>query len=302
MKNLNNKIPSILRNAGLCLLTFCGINGMMAQDSTHVAAAKPKPEIVKNTFESIWLLDNQTVMVPLRKAFEFDIQHRFGIWSNGYKDMYGFFAPSNIRLGFSYVPIKNLMLGFGICKDKLQWDFSVKYAIVKQTTGCGWPVSITYFGNMVVDTRDVTTYINTTDRFSYFHQLMIARKITKNFALQVAPSLTHYNNVEGYFDLAGDYKRKMENDHFAIACMGRYKLTNTLAIMANYDQPLTQHTANNPHPNLSCGIELGTGGHSFQLFVGNFYNILPQDNNFYNMNDYTKNQFLIGFNITRVWD
>lgn len=32
--------------------------------------------------------------------------HRFGSVKNGYKDFFGLFAPSNIRLGFSYVPIK----------------------------------------------------------------------------------------------------------------------------------------------------------------------------------------------------
>lgn len=43
----------------------------------------------------------------------------------------------------------------------------------------------------------------------------------------------------------------MKHDHFALAFSGRYKVTNSMAIMVNYDQPITIHTANNPNPNLS---------------------------------------------------
>ena len=37
-----------------------------------------------------------------------DIQHRFGTVNNGAKDLFGIFAPSNIRLGINYAPVKKL--------------------------------------------------------------------------------------------------------------------------------------------------------------------------------------------------
>ena len=82
---------------------------------------------VGNTFESVWMIDNQTVLVPLRRTFEFDIQHRFGTVVNGYSDFWGIYAPSNIRIGFGYTPISNLMVGFGFTKDRLLWDVNWKY-------------------------------------------------------------------------------------------------------------------------------------------------------------------------------
>jgi hypothetical protein len=51
---------------------------------TPVGAKKPKP--ARELFESIWIIDNQTVIVPIPKTFEMDIMHRFGILENGYKD------------------------------------------------------------------------------------------------------------------------------------------------------------------------------------------------------------------------
>ena len=65
-------------------------------------------------------------------------------------------------------------------------------------------------------------------------------------------------------------------DHFAIAVAGRYKLTNVSSIIINYDQPLTKHEQYNPNPNLSFGLEFNTSAHSFQLFVGNYSLLNPQ--------------------------
>ena len=75
-----------------------------------------------------------------------------------------------------------------------------------------------------------------------------------------------------------------------------------MSILVNYDQPLTQNATNNPHPNLSAGLEISTSSHCFQIIVGNTHYILPQNNALYNENDYTNGQFLIGFNMTKLWN
>lgn len=291
----------------LLLITSPGIK---AQDSTQSDNLAPEPIVktkpyVKNTFEGNYLIDNQTVMVDVKGTFEFAIQHRFGIASNGFRDLFGLFASANMRLGFSYVPVKNLQVGFGASNDRMQVDVDLKYALLKQTKNGGIPVSITYFGNTVMDTRkqDATTlFANLSDRFSYFNQLMIARKISDKFSIQAGPSLSHFNNLEGYIDSSGKVRQLMKNDHFAISFSGRYKISPQTAVIANYDQPLTQHPANNPHPNISVGLEMRSSGHDFQVFVGNYGSILPQNNAMFNQNDFTHGQFLIGFNITRLWN
>jgi hypothetical protein len=97
-------------------------------------------------------------------------------------------------------------------------------------------------------------------------------------------------------------KASMKNDHFAIAFGGRFKISNQMGIIVNYDQPITQHPMNNPHPNISFGLDIVTSAHSFQIFATNYAYILPQRNNYFNQNDFTKSQFLIGFNISRLWN
>ena len=310
MKKLNKYLFAAREFALICLLTILGftVTAQDTKDSIQVATdakepapvAKKKP--VKNTFESNWIQDNQSVMVPIKGTFEMDIQHRFGTVNKGGKDFFGLYAPSNIRIGLSYVVINKLQFGFGFTKDRLQWDINGKYAIVKQVKSGGWPVSISWFSNFVIDARPKENFVTYGDRLSFFNQLLIARKLTDKFSAQVAPSHSHYNNVEGYFDENGKIHPKMKNDHFAIAFMGRYKMTPKTNLMLNYDQPITQHPMDNPHPNISFGLEMVTSAHAFQVFAGNYHGIIPQSNNYYNQNDFTKGQFLIGFNITRLWN
>jgi hypothetical protein len=348
MKLILYKAKSWLMTATLLPVCLLLLNtALPAQnDSTAVteelaAPAKVKP--VKNTFQSVWISDNQTVMVPVKGTMEMDIMHRFGTWNKGYQDFWGFFAPSNIRIGVSYVPINKLNVGIGFTKTTATvipgagissvsgplWDGSLKYSIITQTKG-KYPVSVSYYVNAAYNTKkdpNKEIYKNYSDRLSYFHQILIARKVTDKLSVQVAPSLSHHNVVNGYFTKLNDstlkINRSMEFEHFAVALSARYKLTNVTSLMVNYDQPITKHPTGNPNPSLSFGVEFNTSSHSFQLFFTNFYYLNPSINNLYNKNNpfpYTDhstndaetpadestkvkgNRFLIGFNITRLWN
>ena len=319
----------------LSMLLLSYQTGMAQDDSTTATElpAKPKAKPVKNTFQSVWIIDNQTVMVPVKKTFEMDIQHRFGVVQNGYKDFWGFFAPSNIRLGFSYSPINRLNVGLGFTKTTAAvipeqgpssvagplWDGSLKYSIITQTKN-KYPVSVSYYVNAAYNTKadkEHDIYRNDRDRLSYFHQLIIARKVTEKLSVQVAPSISHQNVTNGYFkqlnDSTAEIKPDMKYDHFAVAVSARYKLTEVTSVLVNYDQPISKHTLHNPNPSLSLGVEFVTSNHAFQIFATNYYYLVPQINNLYNTNSpfkYTDVQdnkieggkFLIGFNITRLWN
>lgn len=289
---------NIITGLALALLICFSPGLVSAQESTEV---KEKPVPVKYTFESAWIIDNQTIVVPVKGTVEFDIQHRFGTINNGAEDLFGLFAPSNIRLGLNYVPMRNLFLGVGITKERMQIDLNAKYLFLQQAPG-GMPVSVAYYGNAALDARDGSYFREDVHRYSYFNQLLIARKISNKISVQVAPSYSWFNNVEGYVDSEGEIQKKMENGHLAIAFMGVYKFNKKIALLANYDQPLTEHVTNNPDPNLSLGVEFSTGSHAFQIFFGNYSYILQQNNNFYNQNNYRQSRYVIGFNITRLWN
>jgi len=312
MKKLKIKSSSFFSYArlGMLALLLTSSSAVMAQedqtakdttDEANTSASVVKNRPVKNTFDGNYIIDQQSVMVPIKGTLEFDLQHRFGIVNNGYSDFYGVYAPSIIRLAFEYVPVKNLQLGFGLCKDRMQLDFNGKYALLRQTKG-GSPVSVTYYGNIDVDTRAKSNFVTNGDRYSYFNQIIVARKITSNLSVQAALSLSHFNNIAGYIDSEGVVRSTMQNDQFTLSFMGRYKVSNSMSILIDYDQPLTQNLTNNPNPNLAFGLEITTSSHDFQIVVSNCQYILPQNNALYNQNDFNKGQYLIGFNMSRLWN
>jgi hypothetical protein len=310
----------------LMFLLFIASSTDFAQtDSTSAAAQKDQPvplrrRPVKYTFNSVWMIDDQTVMVPVKGTFESDIQHRFGTVENGVSDLYGLFASANLRLGFSYAPVNNLYIGFGATRNSgnMLLDGSAKYAILKQTQG-KYPVSVTYYGNIAYGTKadpDHFLYTYQTQRLSFFNELLIARKVTEKFSIQVGASISHQNSVPGYYAQNDTIKyvfKEQKFNLFTASVCAKYKLTEVTSIIVDYDQPLTRFAQDNPHPNLAFGFEFNTGGHTFQLFAGNYSLLNPQQNSLYNTNnpfgfkqtDGTKvkgGQFVIGFNITRLWN
>ncbi|MBT8190061.1 MAG: hypothetical protein KJO29_06500 [Bacteroidia bacterium] len=259
---------------------------------------------VRSTFESIWLIDHQTVMVPFKGTLEMDIQHRFGDIDNGFEDLFGLYAPSKIRFGFVYVPIDKLQIGAGLTSVRLHWDFHLKYALVKQARSGGSPVSVSYLGNIAVDTRDGDNFIEFSDRLSFFNQLMIARKFSDKLSLQVAGNVSHTNFPNRIANEETGAEDLLKSTHLSFSVMGRYKITDGITFLFNYDHPITDHGIDQiePKSNLAFGIENVTSSHAFQIFIGKHRYMIPQLNQTLNNEITGGDTFVVGFNMTRLWN
>jgi uncharacterized beta barrel domain-containing protein DUF5777 len=303
--NIRDKNIRMKRYRFIFSLFFTCIAMMANAQDDIILEDIPADGPVRSTFGGSLIIDNESVMVNRKGTFSWDIQHRFGVFNGEAGQLFGLFAHSNIRLGFRYSLFDKLSIGLGMTKSYSVVDFNLKYAILRQTESGSMPISLTYFGKAGVEVGSTPRYDNKgTDRWSYFHQIIIARQFTRNFSVQVAPSISHFNTIE----------KTMKNDHFAIAFSGRYKVGPTLSIIANYDQPLTKHQLNNPNPNIGVGIEITTSSHVFQIFIANYYDITQQYNNMFNManplgkytdangGEHKGFQYRLGFNITRLWN
>lgn len=256
-------------------------------DSTAVVPVD-KPE--RAAFENTWLIDNPTNVVYNKGTLQFDMQHRFGTL-NGTNDMLGFWAPANIRLGLNYSFTDYLTLGVGTQKDSRLVDFNARVALLRQTRSNKIPVSLTFYGNASIDTRLRENFNLTQDRYSYFSQIIIAKRFNTVFSMQVAPSYSHFNVVD----------QNMQNDQISVSFGGRAKISPQTSIIAEYSQPITQHKYNQPYAGFGLGAEFSTGSHAFQVFFSNYKGINPQRNYVFNQNQVGNGDILIGFNITRLW-
>ena len=246
-------------------------------------------ELERAAFESTSLIENQTNRVYSKGTIEMIMNHRFGVVT-GTNDLIGIWAPANIRLALNYSITDRITVGFGATKDYRLQDFCLKVALLRQTVNGKMPISVTYYGNMAISALPKENFYNTSDRWSFFNQIIIAKRISKTFSLQIAPSYSHFNVVDA----------PMGNDLFAIQFGGRAKVTSTMSVLLDVNQPITSQEFV-PKSGISVGTEFSTVGHSFQIFVSNYRGIINQQNNMFNQNDFFKGDFAIGFNICRTW-
>jgi hypothetical protein len=270
---------------------------MMAQEQKDTIAAVNADSIVpvkeveleRAAFESTSLIENQTNRVYSKGTIEMIMNHRFGLVT-GTNDLIGIWAPANIRLAVNYSITDRITVGFGTTKDNRLQDFSLKVALLRQTVDGKMPVSVTYYGNWAISALPKENFYHTSDRWSFFNQIIIAKRISKTFSLQLAPSYSHYNVVDA----------PMHNDLFAIQFGGRAKIASDISILLDVNQPITSQEIA-PKSGFSIGTEFSTVGHSFQIFVSNYRGIINQQSNMLNQNDFFEGDFAIGFNISRTW-
>lgn len=253
-------------------------------------------KLARPAFETSYIIDNPTNVLYGKNSMEMQINHRFGLVNSGNNDMLGIWAPGNMRLGLSYSFFDRITMGFGTTKNNRLQDSNIKLGLFRQTRSGKIPVSVSYFGNFVIDARKKEYFKYDQDRFSFFHQIIIARRFGPDLSLQVAPSVSHYNLVANGLD----------NDVFGLAVGGRYKLSPQTSILVDYSHPFTNYpksdsTDPNPKPGFSIGTEFSTMGHAFQVFFSSYAGIVPQQNYVFNQNEFFKGDFLIGFNITRIF-
>lgn len=285
-------------------LILCIIS-MLAMISTPGFAQEEEQEDrgkrpVRPPFESTWIMEQQTSVVPSAKTMQFDIQHRFGTLENGLSDLYGMWASSNIRLGMSYSLIDDLAIGVGTTKFNKFVDFNLKWNFLKQRRDWSIPVSLTYYGYVAVDTRNEENFDEGIHRLSYLNELIISVRVSSKVSLQLTPSYVHFNAVDSLFS----------NDIIGLSFNGRVKLTPQSSIIFDYTTPLTKHdktvsdtdNTNLPLPNIGIGWEISTSTHAFQIFFQNYQEIMIHKSVAFNSNDFSSSSgWLLGFNITRLW-
>ncbi len=283
------------------LISIIGIALIMAV-SANAQEDAPKDMPVRAPFESGILIDNQTTVIPTVKTLGFQIQHKFGNIDNGFSDLFGLYAPgANIRMALDFVPLKNLQVGYGLSRVNMYSDFSVKYTLLEQTRKNTIPVAVGIYANMAIDGRADEAFGDNygfSNRFSYFTQLIVGRKINYFLSVQANVSFTHFNMVEPLQD----------HDKISIGFNGRVNFSPQSSILLQYDIPLKiegimehREFLNPARPNMGIGWEIRTSTHAFHIYLSSADGMIPQHNALYNQNDWTDGDLMFGFSIIRWW-
>jgi hypothetical protein len=265
------------------------------------------------TFKSTRVITGHSVENVGKGVLDVRILHRFGPLNQG---LYNFFGLdyASMRMGFDYGITHDLMVGIGHSTWQKTYDAFAKYKILKQSTGAvNMPVTLSFMSSIAIrtdkarlDTTGSRILTSFGDKSSYTAQLIIGRKFSKNFSLQLMPTyIFHHNRIDSINTytknkgniLAGQ-KRK---NTFAMGIGGRIKISKRVSINAEYYYQMPDAKPSKHFNSVSLGIDIETGGHVFQMHFTNSNGMTEKSFITDTDDKWGKGYIRFGFNISRVF-
>jgi len=259
------------------------------------------------TFKASRLINGQTIETVSKNHLNFWISHRFGAVNSGFLSNFFGLDEAKIRLGLEYGLTDNWLIGAGRSSLEKTYDFYTKYKVLRQSNK--FPVTVAGLGGWSINTME-TGYVmesgaemrfnNNKERYSYWGQVLIARKFNENLSIQVMPTFLHYNKVED---------PSIPNDLLALGIGGRYKLTKRFTLSGEYYHAFTDPGAYEAstgkaypyHDAISIGVDIETGGHVFQLHFTNSRGMIERHFIGQTTGSWEDGDIFYGFNIARTF-
>ncbi len=291
MKRIGNTLKLLI----LLLLVWTKVSAQEEDLLKLVGEDKPEKEIVKNAFKATRVINSQSMEFLSPGTMDFIILHRFGQISEGMSNFFGL-DQASMRMALDFGLRDNLMVGIGRSTYKKEVDGFIKYAPIRQSTGANsFPVTIAISGGTTLNTlpwSDPARQNYFTSRMAYYTQVIIGRKFSDKFSLQLSPTMVHQNLVAS---------SSMPNDVFAAGIGGRYKVSKRIALTWDYSYLLygvDMDLYNNP---LSLGVDIETGGHVFQLHFSNSTGMNERAFLTETTGSWDKTEIRFGFNLSRMF-
>lgn len=252
-------------------------------------------DYAQHAFKSPRVINSHSMEMLAAGALDFRILHRFGDISGGAYELFGL-DNATMRMGFDYGLTKNATIGIGRSTRNKEFDAFVKYRFLHQSTGKKeTPVSLIWVSGLTYNTLRTPfpgEEVNASRRTAYYHQVIVGRKFSEKFTLQLAPFLVYRNFTNNSLD---------PNALYGTEIGARYKLSNRVAAVADYSLAFNRFPgvlARNP---LSIGFDIETGGHVFQLHFSNAVGMNERSFISDPNRNWFKGEIMFGFNLSRVF-
>jgi len=283
------------------VLTACFVilaaNNIQAQNQDLLNLVKDSSSVKKQwatgAFKSTRVINGQSMELLGKGVLDVRILHRFGLLSNGAKELFGL-DQASMRIGFDYGLTSNLTIGVGRSTLNKELDAFFKYRPIRQGADGGSPVSVVWVSGITVQTlpwADTSRKNYFSSRVAYYHEIIIGRKFSNAFSLQVSPILVHRNLVAGAND---------DNNTWALGIGGRLKLSKRTAFVVDYHPILAGREPGTTDP-ISAGFDIETGGHVFQLHFSNAAGMNEKAFVTGTTDKFFKGDIRFGFNLSRVF-
>lgn len=269
----------------------------------------PKQKFTRATFNSTKIINMQSTEIVSKGYLQFMISHHFSpIWNkdastqDNFAQLFGLNSGlAYTYLSFDYSPTDWMNLGVAAA-GRSRYEGWAKFKVLRQQTGKkNIPVTIGWFSLVNVNAAKDNSVSLTWNKYSFLNQLLISRKFSSKFSLQLTPSLVYFNIVP--------YGINNSNAVWSLGVGGKYKIADKKNLTFEYSRQFNMYenlidkngNIINYKPNLlSLGIEFNTGGHLFQFYIGNTTSSSVIDQLARNNYDISLKNMALGFTINRA--
>lgn len=221
-----------------------------------------KKEIETAAFKALQVCNLQSTKLPVKGELYILISHRFGDLSNGINNFFGL-DNALTKIGGIYGVTNWLSLGVSRHTFNKTYELAAKYKFANQMIG-GFPITIVGYNTMDINSdldKAIYPQLKFNNRLAFTSQLLLSRKFSESFSVEVAPIFVHKNLYDDAID---------QKDTYLIGTGGRYKLSKRLSLNIDYAARLGAKIEGSPYHNpLSVGLDIDTGGHIFQMVFSN---------------------------------
>jgi len=274
-------------------------------------------DLVTTTFKDRRVINTQSVETLGKRRLDVRISHRFGDIAGdagGYETLFGLDNASDILIGAEYGLTDRIDIGLSRTKGagrmpdgtaglRQLLNGTLKWRFLEQTEDGTVPLTISFAGlssmsmakKAEANESSINSFPKVAHRFAYHAELLIARKFSPGFSLQVAPGYTYRNLVPN-----GD-----QNGIVSVGLAARIQLSRTFGLIADTTIPLSgQRIASQEgfYLPVGIGLEIETGGHVFQVNFTNATGIVPTDYIPYTTSNWADGAFRFGFTISRIFN
>ena len=211
-------------------------------------------------FKAMKVVNNQSTKLAGKGDLYLYVGHRFGAIKGGIGSLFGL-DYANTKIEMLYGLFSEVQVGFSRESFKKTYNLHVKYGIKKQTSS--FPVSIVGYNSINLDTSlDENVYPNLdyNERYVYISQLLVSRRFSDNFSLQLSPSVIKHNFLTT--QAKTDY-------NYVLNTGSRLKISKRSSFNIDYSYHLNRLKNSIEKNVLSVGVDMETGGHVFQLLFSN---------------------------------
>jgi len=282
---------------GILVLAFTAMGNLHAQDLLSILDNETTDsQYVPATFKMTRIAFGHSSEVRPKNVLEVFVANRF--WNLPTDASQSFVADRmSSRLALEYSLSDRLTFGLGASTFDHLFDGFFKYRLALQKQGGkGWPVTVTLFQNTSYDSSaipDPNVADDFSDRLSFTSQILISRRLSKNFSFQLSPTLV--NRSLGLSD-------EDPTLIFALGAGLRYKLGGHVSFVTEYYARFNSLESRDTFSPVAFGVNWELGDLMLQFMLTNswfmvedsFLTKTPFNFNFRNPN------LNFGFNATYV--